>query len=384
MIFTFALKNLKRHPLRTGLTILGMAIAVTAFCMIRSAIDAWYLGAQAASPNRLVARNAVSLVFPLPVAYVDRVAKVPGVTGVSHGNWFGGVYIDKKNFFAKFAVDKDSYFQLFPEFLIDSTTMTAFKRDRNAALIGRKLADRFGWKAGDAVHIEGDIYPGGWDFIIAGIYTGAKSNTDESAMVFRFDYLDERMREESPGRAGQIGWLIIQIADPTQAAQISAKVDELFKNSLAETKTETEEAFGLSFIAMSATIITGMRIISYLVIGIILLVLGNTMAMTARERINEYAVLKTLGFQRGKIVSLIIGESMCIALIGGLLGFGLTMLAVPMLEIVMSNFLPTIPVTPLTITLAASSAVAVGLLSAVFPIAKALRTKIVDGLRVVE
>lgn len=384
MILRLAVKNTLRHKLRTFLTILGMAIAVTAFCVIRSAIDAWYLGASAASPNRLVARNAVSLVFPLPIAYVDRAAKVPGVTGVSHGTWFGGVYIDKQNFFAKFAVDKDTYFQLFPEFLIDSTAMQTFQSERNACLVGRKLADRFGWKVGDRIPIAGDIYPGDWDFVIAGIYTGAKETTDETAMVFRYDYLDERMKQESPGRAGQIGWLIIQIGDPTQAAQISAKVDALFKNSLAETKTETEEAFGLSFVSMSATIITGLRLISYLVIGIILLVLGNTMAMTARERISEYAVLKTLGFTRGHIVQLIIGESLSIAIFGGILGFGLTMAVVPLLELALQSFLPQIPLTNLTLAMAAGAALLVGMLASIFPVSKAVRTKIVDGLRIVE
>ncbi len=234
------------------------------------------------------------------------------------------------------------------------------------------------------MRIVGDIYPGDWDFVIRGIYTGAKETTDESTWFFRFDLVDERMREEMPGRAGRVGWLIVQIDDPSQAAAISEQIDNLFANSLAETKTETEEAFTLSFIEMSGTIIFGLRIVSFLVIGIILLVLANTMAMTARERMNEYAVLKTLGFRPPHLIGLIFGESVLIAAFGGALGLILTSLTIPVLRSALSNFLPVIPFEGVTIVLAVIAAMVVGLLAAIFPTFKALRTTIVDGLRTID
>ncbi len=378
------LRNSMRHPLRTGLTILGIAIAVMAFAVIRTSINAWYANAEAAAPNRLITRNAVSLVFPLPISYVEKAKKIAGVTAVSHSSWFGGVYVDPQNFFPKFAIDHENYLNLYPEFLVPADQLEAFRSERNAVIVGRKLADRFGWKIGDRVQIVGDIYPGDWDFVIRGIYAGRDANTDEATWVFRYDFLDERMKQDMPSRAGYIGTLVLQISNPDDAAKISEQVDALFINSSAETKTETEEAFTLSFISMSGQIITGLRIISFMVIGIILLVLANTMAMTARERLSEYAVLKTLGFRSYHIMTHIFGESMYIAILGGLLGIGLTFLVVPILGKALSNFLPTIVLAQTTLMYGMISALVVGLIAAIFPTAKALSTTIVDGLRRLE
>jgi putative ABC transport system permease protein len=362
-----------------------MAIAVTAFCVIHSAIDAWYLQSESASPNRLVTRNAISLVFDLPLAYVDKVAAVEGVTGVSHSSWFGGHYIDPRNFFAKFAVDHTTYFDLYPELIIPADHWDQFARERNAVIVGRRLADRFGWEVGDPVRIIGDIYPGEWDFIIRGIYTGAKENTDESIWYSRYDFLDERMKVEMPGRDGHIGSIVARIGDPMQASAISGRIDELFVNSLAETKTETEEAFMLHFIAMSTQIILGLQIISFLVIGVILLIMVNTMAMAARERLNEYALLKSLGFRHYHLTGLVLGESILIAALGGALGVLLSLLAIPLMESSeMGEFMPTIPIRNLTLIMGALAALLVGVLAAVFPIARAVRTSIVDGLRPID
>ncbi len=377
-------KNSLRHSLRTSLTVLGVAVAVTAFCVIRSAIGAWYLQSEAAAPDRLITRHAVSIVFELPLAYIDKIAKVPGVTGVSHASWFGGIYVDQANFFAKFAVDHTTYFAMYPELVIPPDEWETFSKERNAVLVGRQLADRFGWKVGDAIRIIGDIYPGDWDFVIRGIYTGANEDTDESTWYFRFDYLDERMRQETPGRAGQIGTAVIQIEDPNQAARISEAIDKLFENSLAETKTETEKAFILGFISMSNEIILGLQIVSIMVIGIILLVMANTLAMAARERVNEYALLKTLGFRPFHLIGLVYGESLAIATAGGALGLGLSFLAVPILQAAVQTFLPKLPLSPITLVLGMISALAVGLLAALFPTIRAVRTPIVEGLRPID
>jgi putative ABC transport system permease protein len=383
-VFKLIFKNTGRHKLRSTLTIIGMAIAVMAFCVIRTAIEAWYAQAKAASPDRLVTINAISLTFDLPLAYEKKIADLPGVKSVSHAQWFGGVYVDPKNFFPQFMVEPKSYFAMYPEFIIPPDQFDAFVRERNAVIIGRKLADRFGWKIGDAVRLAGTIFPGDWDFVIRGIYTGAKDNTDEGTWFSNFSYLDERMRAESPGRAGRTGSFIVQINDPSQAASLSERIDALFKNSMAETKTQTEEAFSLSFVAMAGSIVSGLRIISILVIGIILLVLANTMAMTARERVSEYAVLKTLGFRPFHVIGLIFGESLFIACLGGALGILITVPSVWKMREALSDFFTTLPLPALTFVLAASAAIAVGLVAAVFPTIKAMRTSIVDGLRTID
>lgn len=383
-VIRLTFRNAGRHKLRTALTIIGMAIAVMAFAVIRTAIEAWYSQASASSPNRLVTNNSVSIIFTLPISYQSRIESVPGVTSVAHAQWFGGVYIDTKNFFPKFAVEAEPYLEMYPELLIPADQKQTFLNERNAVLVGRKLADRFGWNVGDAIRVVGDIYPGDWDFVIRGIYTGAKENTDEGSFIFHYAYVDERMRQETPGRAGQVGWFMIRIDDPTRAAEISDQIDAMFENSAAETKTQTEEAFALSFIAMSGSIIAGMQIISVMVIGIILLVLANTMAMTARERISEYAVMKTLGFGTGRIVGLIFGESICIAAVGGALGVALTFPIVGLMKVGLSAYFGAFPLPALTFILAGGSALMVGVLAAIFPAMKALRTSIVDGLRVID
>lgn len=377
-------RNAMRHKLRTSLTIFGLAIAVLAFIIIRASIGAWYAQSEAASPNRLITRNAVSLVFTMPMSYRDRMLKVDGVTGVSYSQWFGGKYIDDRNFFAQFAIDHETYFEMYPEFVIEPEAWRAFESRRNAVIVGRKLADRFGWEIGDNIQLIGTIFPGDWDFEVVGIYTGAEENTDESTWYFRFDYLDERMKQDFPGRAGQVGGYHIQIADPSEAARVSQEIDALFVNSSAETLTETEEAFQLSFVEMASAIITGLEAISVLVIGIILLVLANTMAMTARERVNEYAVMKTLGFRPYHLAGFIMGESLFIAAVGAGMGLLLTIPAKQLVGIALSTFFPVFNVSMVTMVLAVTSAIVVGIVSAIFPTAKAVRTPIVEGLRIID
>ena len=382
-IIKLAIKNAFRHKLRTGLTVLGLAVAVMAFGLLRTVIDAWYAGAEAAPPDRIVSRNAVNIIFPLPFSYRGQILKVPGVEKITYAHWFGAYYVDPKNFFANFAIDHETYFDIYPEFIVDSAQMAAFKSEKTAVICGQILADRFGWKVGDRIRLIGTIYPGNWDLTLRGIYRGRDKGTDESAFLLRWDMLDENLRATVASRSGNVGWYIMKISNPADAVAVSRSIDALFKNSLAETLTETEEAFQLSFIAMSSAIITGLQLVSYLIIGIILLVLANTMAMTARERISEYAVLKTLGFRPLHLVFLIAGESLFIAFVGGILGM---LLIYPMaggFGEAMKYFFPVFEVKPITVVLAGIFAVVVGVLASVFPILRATRISIVDGLRVV-
>jgi putative ABC transport system permease protein len=375
-------KNLLRHKLRSFLTIIGIAIAVIAFGLLRTVVTAWNAGVEASAANRLITRHSVSFIFPLPLSYRDRIAQVQGIDQVTYANWFGGVYIDKKQFFARLAVDANTFFEVYPELLISKDQLDAFKHDRSGCIIGDQLATRFNLKVGDVMPIEGDIYPGKWDFTIRGIYKPRDKTTDPSNMLFQWQYLEERLRQETPERAGYVGWYITQIHTPGEAPRISSQVDALFKNSSAETKTETERAFQQSFMATVSAVLTAMNVMSFVIIGIIMLVLGNTMIMAARERIREYAVLKTLGFSRKHIVGLIAGESLSIAFIGGVIGILLTF---PMAEgfanALPKGWFPIFNVEPITLILACSAAILVGVLAAIFPIHRATNTTIVDGLR---
>lgn len=381
-VFKLIFKNALRHKLRSTLTIIGIAIAVMAFGLLRTVVTAWYSGVESSAADRLITRQAVSFIFPLPYSYRDQIAKIPGVKQVTYLNWFQGVYIDKKNFFARMAVDPETLFDVYPEFVLDPRQLQDFKRERNSCVVGSDLAKQYGFKIGDVIQIEGDIYPGTWQFVVRGIYRPRDKSTDGTQMFFHWQYLDEQMRRDSPGRAGEVGWYVVRVANPSQSGVISDQIDALFKNSRAETKTETERAFQQGFIAAAGSIITAMNFMSFVIIGIIMLVVGNTMIMSARERTREYAVFKTLGFSAGHLVGLILGESMLISMFGGGLG---VLLMFPFITgfaaAVPKGFFPIFNLEPITVILAISSALLVGVIAAVFPIQRALTTKIVDGLR---
>ena len=377
-------KNSLRHKLRTFLTILGIAIAVIAFGVLRTVVTAWYAGVEASSANRLITRQAVSFIFPLPLAYKDKIEKIDGVEKVTFANWFAGVYIDKNQFFARLAVDADNYFDVYPEFVLSKSQLDAFKKERNACVIGADIARQYRLKIGDPMTIDGDIFPGRWDFVIRGIYQPRDKTTDATQMLFHWDYVNERMKQEMPGRANQVGWYIEKITDPNKAGEISDKIDALFKNSTSETKSESERAFQQGFLQSTSAIITAMNVISFVIIGIIMLVLGNTMIMAARERTREYAVMKTLGFSAKHITGLIMGESLVISFLGGVIGLLLTFpLIQGISQIIPKGFFPIFQLEPITIALACSAALLIGIASSVFPIHRALNTKIVDGFRFV-
>lgn len=381
MVYKLILRNVFRHKLRAILTILGIAIAVSAFGFLRTVISAWYIGVETSSSNRLITRSSVSIAFPLPLAYTEKIASVPHVTDVTHGTWFGGIYKDPSIFFAQFAVDPATYFKVYPEFVVPEDQMNDFLRDRSGAIVGRKLAERFGWKIGDVIRLNGTIYEGDWDFTIRGIYKGKEKKTDETQFFLSWKYLDERVTELMPDRGGNVGFYIIGIDAPDQAAVIGKTIDEKFANSSAETITETESAFQLGFVTLSSAIITALQVISFVIIAIIMLVLANTMLMSARERFSEYAVLKTLGFENGFIYTLIIGESLALSAIGCVIGIAITYPLTQAFGEAVSNFFPVFDISPLTLVLAVVATLIVGALSGIFPATKAVRMNIVDGMR---
>jgi len=374
-------KNAFRHKLRTFLTILGVSIAILAFGLLRTVISAWYAGVEASSASRLVTRNSISLIFPLPLSYKDKIRQIEGVKLVSFGNWFGGIYIDEKNFFANYAVEPKSYLELYPEIVIPQKQKKTFFQDRKAAVAGRILIEKYGWKIGDIITLKGTIFPGNWDFVLRGIYTGRDKTVDESAFVFHWDYLNETLKKTMPLRADQVGWYMIGVTSPNLAAEVAVNIDKAFKNSLAETLTETEKAFQLSFISMSEAIVIAIKIVSFVVIFIILAVVANTMAMTARERIGEYAIFKTLGYGGWHIAILVFGESLFITMIGCALGIALTFPAADIFSSTLKTYFPVFNVARKTIYMDIAASILVGMVAAIFPTWRAIKIRIADGLR---
>jgi putative ABC transport system permease protein len=374
-------RNALRHRLRTGLTILGITIAILAFGLLRTVVSAWYAGANASSSARLISRNAVSLIFSLPVTYLERIRQIEGVKGVSYANWFGGVYITEKNFFPNFAIDPQSYLKLYPEFMLPPEEYRGFLNDRKGCMAGQKLAERFGWKVGDNIVLKGTIYPGNWEFVLRGIYHGADDATDKAQFFFHWDYLNETLRKTVPRRADQVGIVVIGLKNPQTAAETSLAVDALFKNSLAETLTETEKAFQLSFVSMTEAIVVAIQIVSFVVIIIIMAVVANTMAMTARERIGEYAIFKAMGFRTHHIAGMVFGESLFISMAGCTIGIILTFPVAAKFGKEMGAFFPIFQVERSTLYLDVLFCLLVGVIAATFPTWRAARIKIADGLR---
>ncbi|HUJ00953.1 MAG TPA: FtsX-like permease family protein [Usitatibacter sp.] len=377
------LKNLFRHRLRSALTVTGLVVAILAFGLLQTVVQAWYAGADMASASRLITRNATSLVFPLPIYYRERIKAIDGVKAVAVSNWFGGIYKDQSygNFFPQFAVDDEVWFDLFPEFRTRPEELLAWKKDQQGAMVGRQLADEHGFKVGDTIPIKGTIFPGVWEFHVDGIFEPRDDATITRQMYFHWDYLNEQMKKLFPKRAEYAGLFVVQIADPGRAAEISQAIDKEFRNSLAETLTETEKAFQLGFVAQTETIVMAVRVVSFVVILIIFAVVANTMAMTARERLSEYATLKALGFDPAFVAALILGESVALTTLGGILGIALTFPVAAAFKSLLSAVFPVFNVAPQTVALQALAALGVGLAAGLLPSIRAARVRIVEGLR---
>jgi putative ABC transport system permease protein len=380
-LFKLLLKNAFRHKLRTTLTMVGLVVAICAFGLLRTIVDAWYAGVEGSSSTRLVTRSNISLTFALPLNYGQRLRGVEGVRQVSWANWFGGVYVTERNFFPQFAIDPTTYLPLYPEYRLPEEQKQAFYRDRQGAIVGRKLADKFGWKVGDQIPLRGTIYPGTWTFNLRGIWDGADAKTDESQLLMHWGYVNETIRLKSPRRADAVGVYIVGIDEPNNAALVGQRVDQLFANSLAETMTETEAAFQLSFVSMSEAILVAVRAVSLIIVVIIMAVMANTMTMTARERLAEYATLKALGFSPGFVVRLLFGESLLIAAIGGLAGVLLTLPLAAGFRSAVGTLFPVFQVSTLTMALQLAAALGVGAVAAAWPAWKMSRIDIVAGLR---
>lgn len=377
--FPLVLANLGRHKLRTVLTIASVALALFLFASLRTVVTTLAAAAQFGSARRLVVTNATGIVFPLPLAYGNRLSAVPGVEGVSWANWFGGRYGDGKRFFANFAVDVESYLDLYPEIQLPPEQRAAFLQDRSSALVGRGLLSVFGWHLGQNVTLQGTIFPGDWTFTIRGVYTPSDRSINDDMLLFHHDYFDERI-----GRAGIAGWYVVRINDPNQAAQIGKTIDDQFRNSSSPTKTGTEKAFNASFATMWGNVRLLMGTIGIAVVFAILLVTANAMMMSARERTGEVAVLKAIGYPDRTLFGLAMLEAGVVTLTGAFIGLGGAKLLYRATNFNAAGFLPGFDVTKSTLLLGAAVALLLMLASGLVPAVRAARLPVIQALRHVE
>mgnify|MGYP003575389731 FL=1 len=373
------LANLGRHKVRTVLTIASVALALFLFASLRSVTTTLAATAQFGGARRLVTLNATGLVFPLPLAYANRIKALPGVTSVSWANWFGGRYGDGNTFFANFAVDPESYLAIYPEIVLPADQKQAFIQDRTGALIGKRLIGRYGWKLGQNVTLQGTIFPGDWTFTIRGVYTPTDPAIGDDVLIFHHEYFDERI-----GRAGIAGWYIVEVDDPSHGPAIAKSIDDLFRNSSSPTKTGTEREFQASFATMWGNVSFLMSTIGLAVVFAILLVTANAMMMSARERTGEIAVLKTVGFSDKLLFALVMVEAGAMALTGAALGLGFAKVLYPSINFNGAGFLPGFKVATSTLVVGALIAVGLMLASGLVPAVRAARLPVVQALRKVE
>jgi putative ABC transport system permease protein len=371
--------NLFRKKVRLILTIGSFAVALFLFAFLAVVRDAFGRGADVAGADRLVIINRTSIINPIPLSYRDKILRIPGVKYVTHNNWFGGVYKDEKNFFPQFVIDPENQRQVVPELMVPDDQWNAFLKDRQGAIAGARTAQRFGWKIGDRIPIKTTLYGGGaWEFNLVGIYHGKRPQDDETQFWFQWDYFEEKIPERVKG---QIGWYVLRLNSPDDAVRVAKTLDAEFANSPFETKTQTESAFAASWVKQFGNIQFLILSIGVVVFFTLLLVTGNTMAISVRERTSELAVFKAIGFSDRAVLFFVLAESLVIALIGGLLGLALAVLAVPALATALNGLLPSLVLAPSILGLGLVVAIAVGIISGLLPGITAMRMRVVNALR---
>lgn len=377
----FIWKNLMRKKLRTSLTVLSIVVAFILFGALGSIKAAFTAGIEVAGADRLITTHKVSLIQSLPFSYVNRARSVEGVENVTFMNWFGGYYQDQKNQFAQFAVDGESYFKVYSDlYQVSPGALERWRSNRIGALVGSALAQRFDWEVGDRIPLI-SMFPQennnrSWDFVIEGIFFAEESGADEGSMLFHYDYFNEARAYDKDS----VGWMVIQVEDPAQSAAVAERVDALFENSPAETKTSTEEAFMQSFLNQFGDIGAITTLILGAVFFTMLLVAGNTMSQAVRERIPEMAILKTLGFSNQSVLTMVLAESVLMALLGGLIGLGLAWLMVQGAAEALASFLPGFSMPTEVWINGLIAIVALGLLAGLFPALQGMRLNIVTAL----
>jgi putative ABC transport system permease protein len=394
-IATYARRNLFRRRGRTILTLLAVAVAVLIFNVIRTVDHAWSVAAEEAATDRLATRHKVSITMQLPKRYIDDIRdpdKIKGLKASTWANWFGAKDPRQRApFFAGFASDHLSWFDVMDEMKVEPAALEAWKQTANGAILGDVLAKTLEVKVGDDLTIASDIYPGDWKFKVVGIYTALRKTVDRNTMVFRWDYLNNELGKNPGGgfRKDEIGWVMSRITDSSRSAEIAGAIDKMFDERDDQTVTMSERAFQLSFLGAFSAVLTAFDGASIVILLIMLLILANTVAMNVRERTHEYGVLRAIGFSPRYVFGFIVGEAVLVALVGGLAGILLTLLLIngamgPFIEENMGAFFPYFRTPVSALLLAFGGAVGIGLLSGLVPAIGASRRKVTDALRRVD
>jgi putative ABC transport system permease protein len=377
-------RNVLRNRARTVLTIVGVAVAIVAFMALRTVLTSWTEAINHAAKDRIATRHKITFVMTLPKRYVDDVRNTPGVVKATYSNWFGGQNPKNENeFFATIAVEPQSFLEVFDEIQVPADQRESWLQNRRGAVVGDVLAKKFGWKVGDRVTLKGTIYPGNWEFDISGIYTATRRSVDRSTFWFHWDYLNETVDARAKD---QIGWIAARIDNADRAADISKSIDTHFDEKDIQTLSMSERALNTSFLGMFTTVLKAMDIVSIVILLIMMLILGNTIAMGVRERTNEYGVLRAIGFLPKHIVIFVIGEAVTIGALGGALGI---LLSYPLvengigrwLEENMGGFFPYFRIAEGTTIAAALLSLALGGLAAAIPAYRASKLDVIDALR---
>jgi putative ABC transport system permease protein len=372
--------NLFRKKIRLILTVGSFAVALFLFSFLAVVKGAFGRGADIAGADRLVIINRISIIQPLPLSYRDKILRIPGVKAITHNNWFGGVYQDEKNFFPQFAIDPQNQRIVLPELKVPDDQWANFLKDRQGAIAGAKTAARFGWKLGDRIPIKTTIFGGAstWEFNLDGIYHSTTVGGDESQFWFQWDAFEEGVPKTFKDN---VGWYVLKLDNPDDAPRVGKAIDDMFANSSFETKTETESAFAAGWVKQFGNIEFLILSIGGVVFFTLLLVTGNTMAISVRERIGELGTLKAIGFSDRRILFFVLAESLMIALFGGLLGLALAALAIPVLAAALNGLLPTLILSPAILSVGLGTALLVGLISGLLPGIGAMRMRVVNALR---
>jgi putative ABC transport system permease protein len=372
--------NLFRKKVRLILTIGSFAVALFLFTFLAVVKSAFSRGTDLAGADRLIVINRSGLINTIPLAYRDKILRIQGVKTVTHNNWFGGVYQDEKNFFPQFVIDPENQRQVMTEMKVPDDQWNTFVNDRQGAIVGAGLARRFGWKIGDRIPIKNALYgpTSTWQFNIDGIYKNDHPGGDESQFWLQWKYFDESVPSQIKGA---IGWYVLKLDSPDDAVSVAAAIDKGFANSSTETKTETESAFQAGFAKQLGNIELLILAIGGVVFFTLLLVTGNTMAISVRERTGELAVLKAIGYSDRFVLFFVLAESLVIALIGGLIGLGLAILAIPVVGAALNGLLPPLLLSITVLSFGLAFAVFVGGASGLLPGIGAMRLRVVDALR---
>lgn len=381
-----AVRNLRRNPLRTFLTVAAVMVAIITFVTLRTVLSAWTAGADNAAKDRVGTRHKVSFIMPLPRRYMQEVQGIPGVKSTASANWFGGKDPKhERDFFATLAVEPKDFLEVYDEIAIPAEQRDSWFQTKTGAIIGDSLAKKFGWKIGDRITLNGTIYPGEWEFVVSGIYTATRRSVDRASLYFHYDYLNDDPRT-SQIMHDQIGWIVSRVDDPGRSAEIAKAIDAKFDERDIQTLSMSERAMNTSFIGMISALLKAVNVVSLVILGIMALIVGNTVAMSVRERTHEYGVLRAIGFLPKHLAVFVLSEAVAVSTLGGVLG---VLLSYPLverglgraLEENLGGFFPFFRIDPQTVVISVLLAAVLGLVAAALPAYGAAQLKVVDSLR---